>query len=161
MQTLFRNLVETFARSSDLLCAFSEDGLTADIAVEGLHFALGLSIESGLLIVQTAVADAPAEGDPGRDLFLAAALRENNLFQGSRGFTLGLDEENLVTLQYARPIEGFTDEAFGALMANFASAAIEETGKLSRIRTESEAQGLASRSADDLPNLPGFAGIPV
>ena len=137
MRRMLYELVTKFAAATGCRCEAEEGGCRASIDVEGLVVHIGLLEEAGMMLFQTAVASLPAAG-AGREELCMKLLAADNLFSGTRGFTLGLDAaQEIVTMQLAWDAQQLDDEAFSHIVNNLVSVALEWTIRLDEWRPSS------------------------
>ena len=121
MRRTLYELVTGYAEATGCTCTIEQGSCHAVLRVEDADIQIGLVEASGMMVFQTAVAILPAE-DAGREEFCMRLLGANNLFNGTMGFTLGLDtEQELVTLQLAWDSYHLDAEAFSCIVNNLLS----------------------------------------
>lgn len=125
MRRILYDLATAYAAASGCGCEVEEGGSRAELSVEGLSVHIGLVEESDMMLFQTAVAVLPSE-EAGRGECCRQLLAANNLFVGTLGFTLGVDEETqIVTLQIAWDALRLDAEGFGRIVNNLLSVALD------------------------------------
>lgn len=123
MRRTFFELVSGFAEASGCESNIQEGNCQATLTVEGLEFQLGMIEESGLVLIQTGVALLP---DQDREEFCMGLLAANNLFNQTRGLTLGIDRSiEIVTVQLSWELAHLDAERFANLMGNMLAMAAE------------------------------------
>lgn len=134
----FLGHIVAYGEATGCSCSMDEQDNHADIDVAGITVHLAEMQEAGFFVAQTGVAVLPPKG-PAREAFLMNVLKANNLFSGTRGYTLGVDEEqDLVTLQLYWPTANLSDEAFGNILNNLMDTAVECIDFYSRWTYEAE-----------------------
>ena len=125
MRRLLYELVTGFAAAAGCGCEVEEGSCRACLSVEGVVVHIGLLEESGMLVFQTGVSTVPA-GEDGREEFCMKLLAANNLFGGTMGFTLGVDEsQDIVTLQLAWDALHLDAEGFSHIVNNLLSVSLD------------------------------------
>ncbi len=121
MKQKLKNLVMAYAGETGCEAVADEGSVLAKLNVEGLEIQLALEERTGMIIFQTGIGLFPERlTKPERADFFLSLLKDNNLFSGTRGFTLGIDEDaGLVTLQLAWDINNLEANNFANLMNNF------------------------------------------
>ena len=125
MRRMLYELATGFAAAAGCDCEVKEGSCRATLSVEGIVVHIGLLEESGMLVFQTGVGAVPAEED-GRAEFCMKLLAADNLFSGTMGFTLGVDEaQNVVTLQLAWDVLHLDAEGFSHIVNNLLSVSLD------------------------------------
>lgn len=125
MRRIFYELATGYAAATGCSCEAEEGSCRASLSVEGVVVHIGLLEESGMLVFQTGVGSVPA-GEDGRKEFCMKLLAANNLFGGTMGFTLGVDEtRDIVTLQIAWDALHLDAEGFSHIMNNLLSVSLD------------------------------------
>ncbi len=148
-------LAKGFAEESGCDYTANEGDVCAVLTVEGLAIHIGLEERTGMLLFQTGIGLFPETLTiEERAEFFLSLLRDNNLFKGTRGFTLGIDEDNgLVTLQLAWDINSLSNEGFGNLMVNFITVCGEWLVKLDAWRPSAPAATEAAAPEDNFAHM--------
>lgn len=125
MRRILYELVSEYAAATGCDCEVEEGSCRAALSVEGLSVHIGILEESGMLLFQTGVAPLPA-GGPDREALCMKLLAADNLFSGTMGFTLGVDESlEVVTLQLAWDALLLDGEGFHRIVNNLISLTLE------------------------------------
>ncbi len=121
MKTKLFELANGYAEATGCVCKADAGAAQATLTVEGVDIQLGLEERTGMIVFQAGIGLFPESlTTAARAEFFLALLKDNNLFSGTRGFTLGVDEESeLVTLQLAWDISNLEEKSFANLMNNF------------------------------------------
>ncbi len=145
-------LAKGFAEETGCDYTANEGDVTAVLTAEGLAIHVGLEERTGMLIFQTGIGLFPESLTvEERAEFFLSLLKDNNLFSGTRGFTLGIDDENgLVTLQLAWDINALVKEGFSNLMTNFITVCGEWLVKIDAWRPSEPAALAPIASQDDV-----------
>ncbi len=155
MKTKLFELAKEFAEETGCAYTANEGDVNAVLTVEGLAIHLGLEERTGMLIFQTGIGLFPDSLTvEERAEFFLSLLKANNLFKGTRGFTLGVDEENgLVTLQLAWDINNLAKEGFNNLMTNFITVCGEWLAKLDAWRPSEPIVSETAIPRDDISSF--------
>lgn len=125
MRRTLHELATGYAAATGCDCEMKEGSCQAVLSVEGLTIQIGLAESSGMIVLQTGVAVLPT-GRGDREAFCMKLLAANNLFSETRGFTLGVDEEQaLVTLQLAWDLSRLDAEGFARIVHNLLAVAAD------------------------------------
>ena len=127
MRKTLHALVTDYATATGCACDVKEGTCQAELSVEGLKVQIGLVESSGMIVFQTGVALLPPAGTgQEREAFCLKLLAANNLFSDTRGFTLGVDEEQeLVTIQLAWDLSHLDGEGFARIVHNLLAVAAD------------------------------------
>ncbi len=152
MKAKLNELVNGYAAETGCDCKAENGESHATLTIEGLAIQLGLEERTGMLLFQTGIGLFPESLTiEERSEFFLSLLKDNNLFKGTRGFTLGVDEENgLVTLQLAWDINNLSKEGFGNLMTNFITVCGEWLAKLDAWRPSAPASSTTAVLQDNI-----------
>ena len=125
MRRILYELVTGYAAAAGCGCEVEEGSCRAALSVEGLVVHIGLLEESGMLVFQTGVGALPS-GEEARGELCLKLLAADNLFCGTMGFTLGVDEEQgIVTLQLAWDALHLDAEGFSRIVNNLLSVSLD------------------------------------
>ncbi len=127
MKTKLFDLANGYAEATGCVCKADAGAAQVTMTVEGVDIQLALEERTGMIVFQTGIGLFPESlAMPERAEFYLALLKANNLFSGTRGFTLGVDEDSeLVTLQLAWDISHLDEKSFANLMDNFLTVVSE------------------------------------
>ena len=124
MRRILYELVTGYAAAAGCDCEVEEGSCRAALSVEGVVVHIGLLEESGMLVFQTGVGALPS-GEEQRILERSTFFADN-LFCGTMGFTLGVDEEQgIVTLQLAWDALHLDAEGFSRIVNNLLSVSLD------------------------------------
>ncbi|WP_077073239.1 type III secretion system chaperone [Mailhella massiliensis] len=125
MHRILDELTTEYASAAGCACERKEEESHVVLLVEGVRVHVGFLESSGMMLFHTAVATLPPKGEGREELFMKL-LGADNLFSGTRGFTLGVDEaRQLVTLQLAWDAFHLDGKSFARIVNNLLSVAVE------------------------------------
>lgn len=121
----FFELITAYAEAAHCSCMLDPEDTLAILDIAGVTMRITEQPEGGFFLVQTGVAALPEKG-AAREAFCMELLKANNLFSGTAGFTLGVDEsQGLATLQLYHATAGLTTESFTNILNNAFSTAAD------------------------------------
>ena len=125
MHRILDELTTGYASATGCACEREEGGTHVVLIVEEVRVHVGFLESSGMMLFHTAVGLLPRKGE-GREELCMELLGANNLFSGTLGFTLGVDEaQELVTLQLAWDAFHLDGESFARIVNNLLSVAAD------------------------------------
>ena len=125
MHRILDELTTEYASAAGCACERKEEESHVVLLVEGVRVHVGFLESSGMMLFHTAVATLPPKGEGREELFMKL-LGADNLFSGTRGFTLGVDEaRQLVTLQLAWDAFHLDGKSFARIVNNLLSVSLD------------------------------------